>query len=452
MAERLIDKSVVTTMTDSDYIYGAFGGATHRMKMSDFRTNLNQNDQQILNDLAFYIDINTASSKGSARVDVGGNLGMIDTLWGMRQNVLMDANGNYCHLSRNDSRYTEDGELIIDTSTNQLLAKWAKCDMMIIIPQYYGKIQAVTVGSTTKYLPWFSAVPLPGGFTIPQQVVGMFKATNVSSAMRSLPGYVSDNNRTINAFWNLAQTRSKNHGLANLDFQNYLLFYMMSKYAYRDSQGCKTADGTLVWGVGLDGTENTSGSSDSGWGRQNSIKHGACMSLGLNDGNAAVTDSAGGTAHSVNVAGFENPWGQRWEMRQGLCSVGTDVYCWRANWLPTGTPTASSFSKVDYVKLTRATSDGVTLMNIVSSTNGQGVYMIPKASASGITYNDYYYYGASGQLWIFGGNSDFGAECGLACAYSSSAWSDSGSALSARLAYYGSVKRVTPTELAKIAV
>lgn len=54
-----------------------------------------------------------------------------------------------------------------------------------------------------------------------------------------------------------AQNRSKNHGLANLDFRNYLLFYTMAKYGWRDSQNCKTSDGTLVWGCGLDGSENT---------------------------------------------------------------------------------------------------------------------------------------------------------------------------------------------------
>ena len=450
MANRLIDKTAVSSMTDSDFIYGAFGGATHKMKISDFRTNLNQNDQQVLNDLAFYIDINTASSKGDTRVDVGGNLGMIDTLFNMRQNVLMDANGNYCHLNRNDSNYTEDGERITD-SNGALLAKRLKCDMMSIIPEYYGRVQTVTVGSTTKYLPWFSAVPLPGGFTIPQQVVGMYKSTLVSSAMRSLPNYVSDNNVNINTFFSRAQARSKNHGLANLDFQNYLLFYMMAKYGYRDSQNCKNADGTLVWGVGLDGSYNPTGSTASGWDRQNSIKHGACLSLGLRDGKGAATDSEGGTVYSVNVGGFENPWGQRWEMRQGLCSVGTDVYCWRANWLPTGTPTASSFDNIDYVKLTRATSDGVTKMNIKTGADDQGVYMIPGASASGISYGDHYWYSASGQLWFFGGASYSGSACGLASANSYNAWSYSSSSLSARLAYYGQTKRVTPTELARLA-
>ena len=97
-------------------------------------------------------------------------------------------------------------------------------------------------------------------------------------------------------------------------------------------------------------------------------------------------------------------------------------------------------------------SNGQTLMNIVSSTDGQGVYMIPKASASGITYNDYYYYDADGQLWLFGGRSENGSYCGLAFADSYYGWSTSYSDISARLAYYGTVKRVTPTELAKIAV
>lgn len=435
-------------MVDSDFVFGVFGGKTQKMAVGDFRTHLNDDDKQILNEIAFSIDINSPGPSDT-KVTVGGNLNMRDMLFSQRKSVLMDANGNYCELNPNDSRYTIDGTYILG-SDGLLLSPWNKCDMMIIIPEYYGRVATITVGSTQKQLLYLSPMPLPGGFTIPQQVMGMYKSTPVNSAMRSLPGYVPDNSKTINAFWDLAQARSKNHGLANLDFQNYLLFYMMAKYGYRDSQGCKTADGTLVWGVGLDGTENTSGSSTDGFGRQNGIKHGACMSLGLNDGNAAVTDSAGGTAHSVNVAGFENPWGQRWEMRQGLCSVGTDVYCWRANWLPTGTPTAESFANVDYVKLERKRSEGNgTLMNIISDKKGQGVYMIPKGQANGVNYSDYYWFSASGQLWMFGG-SDAGSNCGLACSDSDSAWSAEYAAVSARLAYYGDTKKVTPTELRRL--
>ena len=450
MSKKLKDKAAVTTMTDADYIYGCFGGATGKMPISDFRTHLNDDDKQVLNTIAFYIDINTAY-KTPEKVEVGGNLNMVDTLWGQRQNVLMNANGEYIKLNRNDSRYTADGELVVDEATGQVVSKWAHCDFMMVLPEYYGRVLTVTSGSSTKNLLYLSPMPLPGGFAIPQQVVGVFKATNVGSAMRSLPGYVSDNNKTINAFWNLAQARSKSHGLANMDFRNWLLWYMMSTYGYRDSQGCKTADGTLVWGVGLDGTENTSGSSASGWDRQKGIKQGAALSLGIYDGKVAVTDSAGGTAHSVNVAGFENPWGQRLEMVQGLCSVGNDVYCWRSNWLHTGTPTAASFTNVDHVKLARNAGDtSQPIMNVVTDKKNQGFYMIPKASGSGLNYNDYFWYNASGQLWGFGGSSGDGSRCGLASAHSNYAWSTAYAYVSARLAFYGTIKEVTKTKLATV--
>ena len=448
---KLKDKAAVTQMTDADYILGVFGGATGKMSIENFRTHINDDDKQVLNDLAFYLDINTAHPTRPEKVTVGGNLHMVDALFSQRQNVLMNANGEYIKLNRNDSRYTADGEAIVNISTITILSKWAHCDLMMILPEYYGRVLTVTTGSNSKDLLYLSPLPLPNGFVIPRQVVGICKATDVSSVMRSLPGYVSDNNKTINTLWNMAQSRSKNHGLANLDFRNWLLWYMMGTYGYRDSQGCKTADGTLVWGVGLDGTENTSGSSSDGFTRQQGIKHGQTLSLGIYDGKVAVTDSAGGIAHSVNVAGFCDPWGQRWEMVQGLCSMADSnyVYCWRHNWLPTGTPTAATFANVDCVKLTRKTSNGLGVMNVITGKQNQGVYMIPKASGSNLGYNDNYYYAASGQLWIFGGASPDGSRCGLACSHSAYGWSVSYSGISARLAYYGNIKEVSKTFLAE---
>ena len=441
---KLTDKQKVSLMSDTDCIFGNFGGKVGQMSITDFRSKLNENDNMVLNELAFYIDVNSASSKGSTRVDVGGNLHMFAMWEEASVDALMDANGNYCELNPNDSRYTKEGEAIVDIATNEILPKWAKCDIMHIMPQYYGHIQSVQVGSSIRQRLWLSLVPLPNGYIIPQQVVGKFKASNVSSAMRSLPNKTPDNNKTINAFWNCAQTRSKSHGLANLDFRNHLLFHMMAKYGYRDSQNCKGEDGTLVWGVGLDGTE--SGESFDG---ERSIKTGATMSLGKYDGKAAVTASGGHTCHSVNVCGFENPWGQYWEMVQGLCSVGLNVYHWRSNVMPTGTPTDATFAHIDHVVLTRPTST-VWSMNIISNKEGQGCYMIPKESASGISYGDNFWYSDAGQLWLFGGDSDSGSLCGLAFAYSDAAWSRADASFSARLAYYGDIRKVSPTELAQL--
>ena len=444
---KMTDKQKVKTMADSDYVFGNFGGKVGQMSIPDFRSHLNDNDNQVLNDVAFYIDVNSASSLGSTRVDTGGNLHMRAMLEASEVDALMDKNGNYAELNPNDCRYTKEGEAIVDMNTGEILSKWANADIVRIIPQYYGRVQTVQAGSTTILRSWFSLIPLPNGYIIPRQVVGKFKASRVNGAMRSLPNKTPDNRVTITGFWNYAQARSKNHGLANLDFRNHLLFHMMAKYGYRDSQNCKGNDGTPVWGVGLDGTESTG--SDK-FADQRYIKTGHTLSLGKHDGKVAVADNNGTTVHGVNVNGFENPWGQYWEMVQGLCSVGTDVYHWRSNVMPTGTPTAASFDHIDHVVLQRATSDGVTLMNIISSEQGQGCYMIPKGSVSGISYGDNYWYAAAGQLCLFGGNSAHGAACGLAFANSVNAWSASSASFSARLAYYGDINKVSATHLAEL--
>jgi hypothetical protein len=449
---KLVDSPVVHTMADSDYIYGAFGNVTSKMSIDEFRQHLNDNDEEVLNDLAFYIDINVASGNGSTRVNVGGNMHM-RALWeDAAVSVLMDANGNYCELNKNDNRYTKEGSYILN-GDGTLISAFANADVMKIRPMDYGKIQTKTIGATTVLRQWLSLVPLPGGYARQARVVGKFKCRVVDGKLRSIPGVVPSNNVTIKSFWDYAQVRSKNHGLANLEFRNDLLYHMMAKYGWRDSQNCKTTDNSLVWGVGLDGSENTTGSAASGFDRQKNIKTGATLSLGESDGNVAVTDSEGGTCHSVSVAGFENPWGQYWEMVQGLCSVGTDVYCWKHNFMPAGSaPTADTFAGVEHVMLTRATSEGAgqTNMNIIASQDGQGSYMIPSGSLSGVSYGDYYYYAAAGQLWLFGGSSDNGSKCGLAGANSDNAWTYASSNRSARLAFYGDVNKVSEARLREL--
>lgn len=447
--KKLTDSTVVNSATSSDKLFGNFGNKTGQISIGDLRRTLNDNDEQVLAEIAFYIDINTASSKGSTRVDVGGNLNMRAMWENAKKPILMDKDGNYCELNPNDCRYTAEGEYLLKED-GTIIDKYSHCDFMELIPEYYGRIQTITVNGKTILRPWLSLVPLPGGYIIPQQVVAKFKSGNVGSQMRSLPGLTPDNTKTINAFWNLAQARSKNHGLANLDFRNYMLFHVMSKYGYRDVQNAVGADGTKVFGVGLDGTESTlrEGQSDK-FAVQRYIKTGATLTLGDNDGNVGVADVNGDTVHSVNVCGFENPYGQYWEMVQGLCSVGTDVYHWRGNVMPTGTPTAETFAKIDHTLLMRPTT-AVWGMNIIASEEGQGVYMIPKESVSGISYGDYFSYAEAGQLWLVGCVSVDGAACGLASAGSSTAWSRSSSALSARLAFYGSVTKVSPTKLAEL--
>lgn len=448
--KKMTDAPFVNSVADDNSIFGNFGNSFGQIKVGDLVKSLNVNDDLVLNQFAFYIDVNKASSnsKGSTRVDTGGNMNMRQLWEDAAYSVIMDANGNYCKLNRNDNRYTEDGQYILDESGN-LKSDFAHGDLMKIIPKTYGRVQVVDLGGTTVERLWLSLVPLPGGYEIPQLVVGKFKCSVVDGKMRSLPNKVPTASKTIYQFWQTAQVRSKNHGLANLDFRNYLLFYMMSKYGWRDSQNCKTSDGSLVWGVGLDGTENTTGSSLKGFERQKNIATGATLILGENDGNSVVTDAASGTCHSVNVGGFENPWGQYWEIVGGLASIGTDVYCWRSNFMPSTAPTAATFDGVDYVLLTRPTTE-LWGMNIISSNKGQGVYMIPKQSISGISYNDTYIYGETGQLWRWSGDSSYKSECGLMLTRSHLIWMSKAESCSSRLAYYGETTQVSTSRFIEL--
>lgn len=449
---KLTDKPVVKKLSDSNSIIVNAGGKVAQIPVSDFRNSLNENDSQVLNELAFYIDINEPSAKGSTSVNIGGNMNMRQLWEDSLDPILLDDHGNYCLLNRKDSRYTADGELIL--SDKKLNTHFDHLDVMGYIKTTYGRVQEVPYAGRTILRLWLSLTPLPGGFVIPPLVVGKFKAfVDPQGKLRSIPGVVptggnGSSTGKIDWFWNAAQKRSKNHGLANHDFRAVMAFHMMGKYGSRDSQNTTTKDGTPVWGVGLDGTESTK--AENKFTAQQGIVTGSTLSLGVADGKANVADANGEICHSINFWSFENIWGQYWEMVQGLCSVGSDVFCWRSNFVPStaAKPTAETFKNVDHVKLVRSTTSGVTAMNILVG-EGQGVYMVPKAAASGVSYGDNYWYDAAGQLWLFGGCSSSGSICGVAGASSNNGWSYSDSYVAARLAYYGPLQQVSTAQIRK---
>lgn len=447
--KKLNEVAQVSMLGDSDSILAVSGGKTSRISVEDIRSTLVNDDNVVLSEFGFYMDINTPSSKGGQYVDTGGNE-HIRSVWENEHfGALMDKNGNYARLNPADYRYLATGEPVVDMETGEVLEEWKNCDFMVIGPKTYGCVQTVNVGSTTKGRLWLSLVPLPKGFVIPQMVAGKFKASIVDGAMRSLPGKVTADSKTINQFWSAAQLRSKSHGLTDYHFRNRLLFHMMSKYGWRDSQNCKTSDGTLVWGVGLDGTESKGTDK---FVCQKDIQTGHTLSLGEADGKAAVADADGNIVHGVNVLKVENPWGQKWEICQGLCSVGNTVYAWQGNTLPTGTPTDETFASIDHVVLTRMSAENAAFaLNMISSEKGQGVYPVPLKADAGLNWNDKFWYNASGQLWAFGGRSNLGPSCGLGCALSSNGWSLSHSICSARLAYYGGINEVSTTRLMELA-
>ena len=133
MTKKVTDKPLVSQMSDTDSVLGVFGGKMSRMSIPDFRSHLNDNDNQVLNDLAFYIDVNSASASGSTRVDVGGNMHMRAMWEASAVSAIMDANGNACKLKRNDNRFTEDGVSLLNND-GTVISTYANCDFVKIVP------------------------------------------------------------------------------------------------------------------------------------------------------------------------------------------------------------------------------------------------------------------------------------------------------------------------------
>ncbi len=447
--KRITEFDATTTLNGTDYIMVVAGGTPKRITLDNLRAMMEENQQQFLDENAFYIEENTASSKGAAYCETGGSSLMLQIWLSKICAILMTADGHFTRLNPSDHRYTADGDQVVKNGA--VVDAYKNADWFGMIEGgYWNYLQEVTISGVKHIRHHISLTPLPGGWFTKNIPVGMFKCVIQSGQMRSIPFVVPSGGSNINQFFNYAQARSKNHGLAGEPFRNFLLQYMMAKYGYRDIQNLRASDGTVIFGCGLDGTEKSASSTlADGVARQKNIKTGACLGLGYNDGKVEVKDADNYTCHSVNVGVWENPYAQYWEMDGHLCSVGNDVYQWDENFLPTGKPTVDSFAAVKHNKLTRLAAEGNSDADItlITTKGAQHMSYVPTKQHTGITYGDHYWYSASGQLWLSGGSSNYGANCGLAFADSNSAWSYAHANLSARLDFHGDIQEVTSAEL-----
>ena len=450
--KRITEFDATTTLNGTDYIMVVAGGTPKRITLDNLRAMMEENQQQFLDENAFYIEENTASSKGAAYCETGGSSLMLQIWLSKICAILMTADGHFTRLNPSDHRYTADGDQVVKNGA--VVDAYKNADWFGMIEGgYWNYLQEVTISGVKHIRHHISLTPLPGGWFTKNIPVGMFKCVIQSGQMRSIPFVVPSGGSNINQFFNYAQARSKNHGLAGEPFRNFLLQYMMAKYGYRDIQNLRASDGTVIFGCGLDGTEKSASSTlADGFARQKNIKTGACLGLGYNDGKVEVKDADNYTCHSVNVGVWENPYAQYWEMDGHLCSVGNDVYQWDENFLPTGKPTVDSFAAVKHNKLTRLAAEGNSDADItlITTKGAQHMSYVPTKQHTGITYGDNYWYSASGQLWLGGGCSYAGANCGLAVASSLDAWSNASAYFSARLDFHGDIQEVTSAELKRL--
>ena len=80
---------------------------------------------------------------------------------------------------------------------------------------------------------------------------------------------------------------------------------------------------------------------------------------------------------------------------------------------------------------------------------GEHFDIFPKKIGGNSTsyWADYSWANTTGQLVLWGGAANGGACCGLACAHSYDAWSDSNASFGPRLAYFGNLTFVSGASL-----
>lgn len=449
---KITERGLSTSLNETDYIMVVAGGSLKRITLSNLRAMMEENQQQFLDENAFYIEENTASSKGSTSCYTGGSSLMRQIWLSKITGILMSPDGHYTRLNPKDHRYTADGDQVV--SNGAVVAAYQNADWFGMLDGgYWNFIQEVVISGVKHLRHHISLTPLPGGWYTKNVPVGMFKCVVQENQLRSIPFVVPTASQNINKFFGLAQARNKNYGLAGEPFRNFLLQYIMAKYGNRDIQNLTAKDGTKIFGPGLDGTEKSATSTlTDGLDLQKNIKTGACLALGYNDGKVEVKDVDNYACHSVNVGVWENPYGQYWEMDGHLCSVGNDVYQWDGNFMVNvSKPTVDTFAAVDHRKLTRIANETSTHdITLVTTSGSQYMSYVPPKEHTGIRYGDKYSYAANGYLWLCGGSAHAGSICGLECVRSDLSWTTNDPGFSARLDYHGEIKEVTSAELKKI--
>ena len=80
---------------------------------------------------------------------------------------------------------------------------------------------------------------------------------------------------------------------------------------------------------------------------------------------------------------------------------------------------------------------------------GEHFDIFPKKIGGNSTsyWADYSWANTTGQLVLWGGQANYGANCGLACADSVAAWSASAAGVGSRLAYFGDLTFVSGASL-----
>ena len=414
-----IDNLVIGSGTSSAEVIEARGNyATLRARLDD--------QDYTLRNIAWGQELmegQTSTDWSAGRV---GNLTMFAEYEALCGRYMLLNNGYMAKLNPSDSSIFADGTPLSDADVTS-----KNGNIMYYAPKLYYLVKTDSI-TGKKYL-WMSMLPI-GGHELPACCIGAYKGSMAGTALVSRAGVAPAGAKTISAFWAAAQLNGSAFGLTNYDHQRRMMMKALAKYADTNIQT------KLGYGV--------CGSVEIDLGAQAFVLlTGATKTLGDGYGNIGITLTGGTDCSRVNLGGIEDPYGWQWEMIQNVYfgssantpnQAGKEIYIYEGNRMPI-TAELATHPAGAYRQLVRRTDEGY----ISSMLLGEFFDLFAKTFVGGGStsyWSDYSYGNATGQILLFGGNSNYGTYSGLGFARSNFDFSILSADFGARLAYYGECK------------
>ena len=296
------------------------------------------------------------------------------------------------------------------------------CETMVHVPDCHFKGEG-------KTLHFGGTVPIDGGkvFDSPHWV-GAYKISyDANNKAHSRPDKAPKHSQTMSQFWAAAQLLGSEWGLANYGFHCLINALFQARYGNLNSQS--------VIGAGFQ---------TSSWEAARDVPMGLLKHLGDGSGNVYYTDTTIGDQYPVKLFGFEDLWGKLWEFRPGIRFYMDDDV--RKAVVYSGNQVSNTATGREFVCSVQSAS-GSYVKGMECGEYWDMIAQNVTGGGSTTYYCDGYWAATTGQLLRVGGYADDGAQCGLACASSNSAFSYSYTNIGARLAFYGEPEIVSGAQL-----
>ena len=404
MSVKLTEKKTVSAMNTEQTFLIVVDGAIRRLSLGDL--------QKIMGNNIFYPTITLEqSSNPKFALPTPFMADMYQRAMGGYMMKVVNGKAYAAKLAPSNWEFFADGTKVDNA---------AKYETMVHVPDCHFK-------ADNKTLQFGGLFPISGGkiFESPNWV-GAYKISyDGNSVAHSRPNVTPKHSQTMSQFFAAAQKLGSNFGLANYGFQCLIEALYQVSFGNLNSQ--------YVIGSGFQ---------SSSWEVCRDVPMGKCISLGDGSGKVLYNDATLGNQYPVKLFGFEDLWGKLWEFRPGIrFYMDGDT---RYAVVYSGNQVSNTANGRKFTIPSSAGGEYITRKTL-------GAYWdaFPQAVGGGDStyYCDGFWASTSGELLFVGGHADTRSLCGLSYAYSNYGFSNSGSDLGARLAFYGNPTIVSGSEL-----